>query len=119
MDFSVGIGVELEVTSPAKALAGGAAARFRFDNSFSQTDGWAGGDDKTRVARLSVTKKVPAKSRIKVKMFMTQTIMDVPYTAKYRLTYQDGSSKTVHDKGVMKNAFYSNSQVVVGQSESL
>ena len=119
MELSVGIGVELEVTSPAKALAGGAAARFRFDTSNSQTDGWAGGDDKTRVARLSVTKKVPAKSRIKVKMFMTQTTMDVPYTAKYRLTYQDGSSKTVHDKGVMKNAFYSNSQVVVGQSESL
>ena len=119
LEFSVGIGVELEVTSPAKPLTGGAAARFRFDTSFSSTDGWAGGDEKTRVARLSVTKKVPAKSRIKVKMFMIQTNMDVPYTAKYRLTYQDGSVKTVHDKGVMKNSFYSNSQVVVGQSESL
>ena len=40
------------------------------------------------------------------------------FTAKYRLTFQDGSVKTVHDKGVMKNAFYSNSQIVVEQSES-
>ena len=117
-EFSVGIGVKLEVSSPAKALTGGFSARFRFDTSFSQANGWAGGDEKTCTAELRVTKKVPAKTRIKVKMIMTQRIMDVPYTAKYRLTFQDGSVKTVHDKGVMKNAFYSNSQIVVEQSES-
>ena len=119
IDISVGIGVELELESPGKALAGGAAARFRFDTTFSNSNGWAGGDEKTTSAEVSVMKTVPPKSRIKLKAFMIQTIMDVPYTAKYRLTYTDGSTKTVHDKGVMKNVFYSDAKVDVGHVESI
>merc|ERR1719336_2637652 len=70
IDISVGTGVELELESPGKALAGGAVARFRFDTTVSNTNGWEGGDEKTTSAVVSVMKTVPPKSRIKLKAFM-------------------------------------------------
>jgi len=119
IELRVVVGVELEVSSPGKELTGGVAARFKFETSFTNTNGWGGGDERSRTQKLTVTKQVPSKTRIKVKMFMTQTTMDVPYTATYRLTYEDGNSKTVHDKGTMKNTFYSNNQVEVTESEKI
>ena len=43
-------------------------------------------------------------------MYMMQTTTDVPYTAKYKVTYNDGSTRTVEDEGVMKNVFYSDAK---------
>merc|ERR1712106_90712 len=111
VQIGVSFGVEVEVTSPGKALLGGAAARYKFDASFSYTNGWQGGEARTRTVSQTATKQVPPNHRIRVNMFMTQTTEDVPFTAKSRLNYEDGSTKVVNDKGVLKNVFYSNSQV--------
>ena len=46
-------------------------------------------------------------------MHMMQNTIDVPYTAKYRVQYDDGSTKVVEDEGVLKNVFYSDEIVSV------
>ena len=119
VSFSIKFGVDVEVTSPGKALLGGAGATYKFEKLFSYSHGWGGGNARSREASQSVTKNVPPKHRIRVKMFMMQNIVDVPYTAKYRITYEDGSTKVVNDEGVMKNVFYSDSQVEVGEAEPI
>merc|ERR1712110_372030 len=110
---------EGEVESPGKALLGGAKATYKFETSFSYSHGWGSGNDKSRWATQTVTKNVPAMHKIRIKLFMMQNIVDVPYTAKYRVTYEDGSTKIVKDEGVMKNVFYSDSQVDIGVAEPI
>jgi len=107
---AVTLGVQVEVTSPGKALLGGAKATYGFETSVSYGRGWGGGDSKTRQASVSVTEEVPPRSEIKVSIYMTQTTTDVPYTATYKVTYDDGSTRTVEDKGVMNNVFYSDAK---------
>eukprot|EP00092_Neocalanus_flemingeri_P093696 GFUD01119100.1.p1 GENE.GFUD01119100.1~~GFUD01119100.1.p1 ORF type:complete len:369 (+),score=68.54 GFUD01119100.1:2-1108(+) len=119
IQVGISVGVEVEVTSPGKALLGGAAARYRFEASFSYGKGWQGGDQKSRTVSQTVTKLVPPRHKIKVKLFMIQNTEDVPYSAKYQLTYDDGKTKTVNDKGTMKNLFYSRQQVDVGKAEPI
>ena len=117
--FAIKFGVDVNVESPGKRLLGGASATYKFETSFSYSHGWAGATEDKRVAKQSVKKNVPPKHQIRVKMFMMQHIVDVPYTAKYRLTYENGDKKVVKDKGVLNNVFYSDSEVEVSEAESL
>ena len=46
-----------------------------------------------------------------------QTIEDIP--AKYKVTYDDGTTKHITDSGVMKNTFMANSEVINHPPESV
>merc|ERR1711935_898657 len=50
VEVGVKAGVEIEVTTPGKILFGGAAARYKFEVSFSYKHGWGEGE--------SITKKI-------------------------------------------------------------
>ena len=117
--MGVKFGVEVEVTSPGKALLGGASANYGFEASFSYSHGWGSGESTTRTVRHGAEEKVPPRSRIKVKMVIMQTTENVPYTAKYKVTYDDGTTKIINDEGVMNNAFLANSNVVSSAPESI
>ena len=119
VQVGVSFGVQVEVTTPGKALLGGASATYGFQASFSYSHGWGSGVSTSRTVTHSADENVPPRSRIKVKMVIMQTIEDVPYTAKYKITYTDGSTKIVKDEGVMKNAFYANSNVISSAPESI
>ena len=100
-------------------LFAGVKATYKFETSFSYSHGWAGATEDKRVAKQSVKKNVPPKHQIRVKMFMMQHIVDVPYTAKYRLTYEGGRKKVVYDRGIMRKVFYSDSRVTASDAESI
>ena len=119
MEVGVSVGVEVEVTSPGKALLGGASATYGFEASFSYSHGWGSGVSTSRAVEHSVNPNVPPRSKIKVKMVIMQTIEDVPYTAKYEIKYTDGRTKIVYDNGVMKNAFFARSYVSSSAPESI
>ena len=52
-------------------------------------------------------------------MTIMQTIENVPYTAKYKVTYDDGQTKIINDEGVMKNAFIADNYVTSSAPESI
>ena len=118
--FAVKAGFDVEVESGSIVnLFAGVKATYKFETSFSYSNGWAGARETKRISETSVKKNVPPKHQIKVQMIMKQNIVDVPYTAKYRLTYEGGRKKVVYDKGVMRKVFYSDSRVISSDAESL
>merc|ERR1712008_401081 len=119
VQFGVKFGVQVEVSSPGKRLLGGAKATYGFEASFSYSHGWGSGVSTSRTVTHTADETIPPRSRIKVKMVVMQTIEDVPYTSKYKITYTDGSTKIVKDEGVMKNAFYANSKIFSSAPESI
>ena len=119
MQLGVKVGVEVEVTSPGKALLGGASATYGFQASFGYNHGWGSGESSTRTVTHTAEEKVPPRSRVKVKMTIMQTIENVPYTAKYKVTYDDGQTKIINDEGVMKNAFIADNYITSSAPESI
>ena len=111
--------MDVEVSSPGKALLGGASATYGFQTSFGYTHGWGSGESHTHTVTHTAEEKVPPRSRIKVKMTIKQTIENVPYTAKYKVTYDDGQTKIINDEGVLKNAFVADNYVVSSAPESI
>ena len=117
---NVELGVTIDVGNNfVGGLISGATAKYGFEQSFSSTTGWGGGVSTWRTVTHRADENVPPRSRIKVKMVINQTIEDVPYTAKYKIKYTDGRTKIIKDEGVMKNAFYANSNVVSSAPESI
>ena len=119
VELGVKVGVEVEVTSPGKALLGGASATYGFEASFGYSHGWGSGESISHEVSHAANINVPPRSKIKVKIVGRQTIEDVPYTAKYRIKYDDGSTRIVDDEGVMKQAFRASTNLVISASESL
>ena len=119
VEVGVSVGVEVEVTSPGKALLGGASATYGFEASFGYSHGWGSGESISHEVSHAANINVPPRSKIKVKIVGRQTIEDVPYTAKYRIKYDDGSTRIVHDEGVMNQAFRATTNLVTSASESL
>ena len=39
-------------------------------------------------------------------MTVLKKIENVPYTAKYKVTYEDGQTKIFNDEGVLKNSYF-------------
>ena len=111
--------MDIEVTSPGKALLGGAKATYKFEGSFGSSKGWGGGESSTRTVSHTAAVEVPPRSRVKVKMTIMETIENVPYTAKYKVTYDDGQTKIINDEGVMKNAFIADNYVTSSAPESI
>ena len=100
-------------------LIGGVSASWGFETSYSSTTGWGSAVSTWRTVTHRADENVPPRSRIKVKMVIMQTIEDVPFTAKYKIKYTDGSTKIVTDEGVMKNAFYATSNIFSSAPESI
>ena len=120
---SVQVGVsgsaQVEIVTPAKGILGGGSVTFGFETSYSSSNGWGSGESNCRTVEHCADENVPPRSRIKVTMVIMQTIEDVPYTAKYKITYDGGSTKIVNDKGVMKNAFFATNHVSSSAPESI
>ena len=119
MEVGLKVGFQVEVTSPGKALLGGAKATYGFEASFGYSHGWGSGESISREVSHTANLKVPPRSKIKVKIVGRQTIEDVPYTAKYSIKYDDGSKKIVNDEGVLKQAFKATTSLVSSATESL
>ena len=119
MEVGVKHGVEVGFTFGPEALAGSVSATYGFETSFSYSHGWGSGVSTSRTVTHSADENVPPRSRIKVKMVIMQTIEDVPYNSTYKIKYTDGRTKIINDEGVMKNAFYANSNVISSAPESI
>ena len=107
INMAVKIGASVTVTSPGKAAIGGFDTTYSLEKSFSYEHGWSTGKSKAKDHSLSVTVTIPPRSGVHLEMFMHKTIKDVPYTATYRIHFEDGSSKVTKDRGIMKNVSFS------------
>jgi len=106
MSLSVTAGMSVQVTSPAKAAIGGFETTYSLETSYSYEHGWSTGKTSTIDHEIQVQEVVPPYSAVHVEMFLHKTTRDVPYTAKYRIHFQGGSSKITTEKGIMKNISY-------------
>ena len=97
----------------------GVVKKIGFEASFSRSWGWGGGESSTRTVKNTAIEKVPPRSKVKVKMTIMETIENVPYTAKYKVTYEDGQTKIVNDEGIMKNSFIADNYVTSSAPESI
>eukprot|EP00092_Neocalanus_flemingeri_P023667 GFUD01025669.1.p1 GENE.GFUD01025669.1~~GFUD01025669.1.p1 ORF type:complete len:371 (+),score=57.88 GFUD01025669.1:110-1222(+) len=119
--FTVAVGFQssVEISSPGKGIVGGASATLGFERSFSWQSGWGGHESQEVTTSHTITETVPPRSRIKVKLFIRQTMEDIPYRATYKLFYSDGSTSIVKDKGVLHNVVYSTISSESGPLEKL
>ena len=97
----------------------GVVSKLGFETSFGYSHGWGSGKSSTRTVTHTAQETIPPRSRITVKMTIMQTIENVPYTAKYKVTYDDGQTKIINDEGVMKNAFVADNYVTSSAPESI
>ena len=74
---------------------------YGFEKEYSYNDGWGGSQSTTKTSSYEVEEEVDPRTKLKVKMVMTLNKIRVPYTAKYRVTFDDKHEKIVKDKGEM------------------
>jgi len=119
VEFGVSVGVELEVSSPGEGILGGVTATFGFEASYSHQNGWAGETSVTRQVEVVAEEYVPPRSRVIAKMHIMHEIRDIPFTAVYKVTYEDGESKIITDEGVLKSSSFANAFSSVSEPESI
>ena len=107
------------MSSPGQGVIGGVAATFGWDASFSYQNGWAGEDTVERAIKVVAEEDIPPRSRDIAKMHIMHEIKDIPYTAVYKVTYEDGESKTITDEGVFKSTSFANAFSTVSEPESI
>ena len=104
VQFGVAGGLEIDL----KPL--GVGGHLGFEVSYSEEYGWSSSVLTEQTTTLKINEKVEPGTIVVAHLFLNQNEIRVPYTAKYRVTFSDGISKIIDDKGIMRNVIYSYSR---------
>jgi len=120
-DHSISWNVGYTFSFGATVTAGVVAANSQHSFAFNVGGNHAWGTGRTfqTTATDSVSVELPPFHGIDVEIVATEKRQDIPYTAKVKITYDDGSKKTVTDKGTYTNVFVTNFRTIVGRAYKL
>ena len=108
-----------EISAGPKALAGSVTKTFGYAIDVGGQHSWGEG----KATRATVTSEqwvtVPAKHRKNVKLIGKKSNVDLPYEAKVRLTYDDGTERIVTDIGKWRGVFVSDFQIFIEEAEPI
>ena len=91
--WEVGIGVEVKVVGKIPFFAE-AETTMSINAKFGHSYGWGGSEESSTSSTDVARGQVPGNHGVKIQMTAKKTQKDVPYKAKVRLTYDDGTTKT-------------------------
>ena len=80
------------------------------EHSYSSQKGWSGSITKEKKFTMVKHVEVPPQSKWTVQMVMDEATTKRPYTAKYKLTYENGGTNIVEEEGTKTNVGFFNSR---------
>lgn len=114
ISWNAGYSSSATVTLGSEAIGTKAEATVGYSIDVGGNHGW-GGSSSTEVTHTeTITRILPGKSGSEVTMTAITSRQTVPYEAQVRITYDDGTSRVVTDKGKWEGVVVSNFDTNVG-----
>ena len=108
-----------EISAGPDALAGSVTASYGYAIDLGGQHSWGKETATVVTTTKEVEVTVPAKSRKRAKMIGKMSNVDLPYEAKVRLTYDDGTERIVTDIGKWRGVFVSDFKTFIEEAEPI